>query len=654
MLCLLLVTQFVVLLAYAMSTLAQNWPTDWSESLFNPPAFPIAGRSPYLNTCNNAITGWYALVSVDGQAYRISGATDVANVTTANQTAVEFTSTRTSFLFATGGIQINASFLSPVEPLDLVRQSLPFSYMTMSAKSVDGTAHSLLRYIGRIYCNRYKSAGPVKRYSEDAGIAQDATEYYTFKKIDGTTVSWAILNDTVNRATAANPNTTFGNTAQLSPRPVRDSLNNWTTLGIVVDRGNVESTPQPAVWTIGLVRSPTVQYRTRPGLEDRYPYFLSSYTDADSVMKAFLDDFPRAQSAAETFGSQILNAGQQFSAEYTDLLALTVPQVMGCMDITLSKSSDGSWNMSDVKVFTKNMGGIGTDVLVSTLSVNTVDTLYSAFPAFLYLNPELGGYMLSPLLENIGTTYPNATADGINNSHDYGVEETANMLIMTLAYSQRSGNGTLLKRHYPLLRNWAEYLENNTLTPSNQRSADFISDDVSPRNNQTNLALKGIIGIACMAKIAEIEGASTSDGQKRFNSYFELTYGQSDTHGLIYNLFADPLLQLSLVPVSVYGILDSLYAKIITDAPYGIPLENSVPNRTMTNWMAFAASTVSDSATRNSIIDLIHKYAASNENNVPFPSTYNPSSGSVSAASNSGINSPASGAPNLYPCLYLT
>lgn len=89
----------------------------------------------------------------------------------------------------------------------------------------------------------------------------------------------------------------------------------------------------------------------------------------------------------------------------------------------------------------------------STLSVNTVDVLYVAFPALLYLNPELAGYLLSPLLEyqdspahtlsyaarNIGelprllrdllwthliegSSYPSATADVINFSHDYGVE----------------------------------------------------------------------------------------------------------------------------------------------------------------------------------------------------------------------------------------
>ena len=115
-------------------------------------------------------------------------------------------------------------------------------------------------------------------------------------------------------------------------------------------------------------------------------------------------------------------------------------------------------------------------------SVNTVDVLYAALPAFLYLNPEIAGYLLSPLLEyqdspaytqsyaakNIGSSYPNATADGITTIHDYRIEgkvnflfqlmethygpaETANMLIMTLAYSQRSGNGTFLSKHVRML-----------------------------------------------------------------------------------------------------------------------------------------------------------------------------------------------------------
>ena len=71
--------------------------------------------------------------------------------------------------------------------------------------------------------------------------------------------------------------------------------------------------------------------------------------------------------------------------------------------------------------------------------MNTVDTLYAALPAFLYLNPEIVGYLLSPLLEyqdssaytlgyaarNIGSSYPSAIADGITDSHDYRIEGKA-------------------------------------------------------------------------------------------------------------------------------------------------------------------------------------------------------------------------------------
>ena len=130
----------------------------------------------------------------------------------------------------------------------------------------------------------------------------------------------------------------------------------------------------------------------------------------------------------------------------------------------------------------KNFGGYGSDSGGQDESINTVDTMYAVFPALLYLNPELAGGLLRPLLEfmdsssftlpysakHAGSAYPNATADGINTDHNYGVEESANMIIMILAYSQRSGNGTFISNHYTLLRGWAEYLESNTLTPMNQ------------------------------------------------------------------------------------------------------------------------------------------------------------------------------------------
>lgn len=74
-------------------------------------------------------------------------------------------------------------------------------------------------------------------------------------------------------------------------------------------------------------------------------------------------------------------------------------------------------------VFMKNYGTYGSDSGGQTQSVNTVDAIFAAFPVFLYLNPELGGGLLRPLLEymdssaftlnyaakNIGSANPNAT-----------------------------------------------------------------------------------------------------------------------------------------------------------------------------------------------------------------------------------------------------
>lgn len=124
----------------------------------------------------------------------------------------------------------------------------------------------------------------------------------------------------------------------------------------------------------------------------------------------------------------VKSAGLAKTSNLANLLALTLRQAMGSIDIALLRKNDG-FDISDVKVFMKPMGQVGT-----VGGVNSVETLYSAFPAFLYLNPDLVGYLLTPLLEyqesgaytlpyapqNLGNSYPVAT--GNNSAHGFGVE----------------------------------------------------------------------------------------------------------------------------------------------------------------------------------------------------------------------------------------
>lgn len=133
------------------------------------------------------------------------------------------------------------------------------------------------------------------------------------------------------------------------------------------------------------------------------------------------------------------------------------------------------------------------------------------------------------------------------------------MIIMTLAYAQRANDNPYLSQHYKILKQWAEFLIEEALVPDNQISTDDFAGSLA---NQTNLALKGIIGIQAMAQIANrignaADGANYTSIAHEYiaewqnygisNSdppYTELSYGGNATYGLLYNLFADAALGL--------------------------------------------------------------------------------------------------------------
>lgn len=64
-----------------------------------------------------------------------------------SQTAYDFTSTRSSFTMDVAGkVSMNITFLSPVTPNDLKRQSLTFSYLNVDVVSSDGQNHDVELY----------------------------------------------------------------------------------------------------------------------------------------------------------------------------------------------------------------------------------------------------------------------------------------------------------------------------------------------------------------------------------------------------------------------------------------------------------------------------------------------------------------------------
>jgi hypothetical protein len=67
--------------------------------------------------------------------------------TLVTQESAEFTSQRTTFIMNVGGkVSMNVTFLSPLNPTDLKRQSIIGSYLDVSVVAIDGATHTVHLY----------------------------------------------------------------------------------------------------------------------------------------------------------------------------------------------------------------------------------------------------------------------------------------------------------------------------------------------------------------------------------------------------------------------------------------------------------------------------------------------------------------------------
>ena len=74
--------------------------------------------------------GWSIAVRVDGTAYSLFGNPGIGTPAVLNN--AEYTATHSIFNFSAGLATVSLDFFSPVSPHNLLRQSLPFSYLTVS------------------------------------------------------------------------------------------------------------------------------------------------------------------------------------------------------------------------------------------------------------------------------------------------------------------------------------------------------------------------------------------------------------------------------------------------------------------------------------------------------------------------------------------
>ncbi|KAF8300411.1 DUF1793-domain-containing protein [Clavulina sp. PMI_390] len=649
---------------------------------FVPSAIPLAVRSPYTSAWlpggtggslsgtwpqfwTGATLGWTCYVRVDGTTYTILGAPSVSGATLATQTSLKITSTTSTFVLTAGPVTVTATFLSPIEPTDFLRGSLPFSYLSITTKATDGNSHLIQVYadtsgewvstdntqtvnwstnVGTVVAHQVQLATQTT-YGESGDMVQSGSAWHGI--LNTGAVTYQSGQDAVVRA-AFIANGNLPNTQDTNYRAIS---NDWPVFGLSKDIGSTsDSTSNPVIFAVGHARSPNIQYITTGSvLEDRYPYYAATYSTPLSALTFFLSttEYNAAVSAAATFDAKVQSDGSAISSAYADILALSARQVMGGIEITISKSSSGSYNTGDIMAFMKEISSDG--------NVNTVDVIFPSWSFWLYVNPILGAYLLQPLfiyqqsgmypnkwsVHDMGASYPKAIGHNDGADEAMPVEECGNMLIMALSYAQKSGDTSQLSADYSLLAQWTSYLVSDSLIPANQISTDDFEGSLA---NQTNLAIKGVVGIGAMGEIASLLG-KTSDAtnyttiattyvpkilsyaQASTGDHLTLAYGQTSTWGLMYNMFGDKLLGLNLFSSSLYTQQTNWYAS--HGLTYGLPLDTRHSTWSKSDWQILTSAIVTSTSVRDLFINGVHAYAADGKNTNPLSDWFDASAGTV-------------------------
>ncbi|KAI0834201.1 DUF1793-domain-containing protein [Hypoxylon sp. FL0890] len=363
------------------------------------------------------------------------------------------------------------------------------------------------------------------------------------------------------------------------------------------------------IFTFALTQNPVVQFASARGLTLMRPLWASYFSNAHEMLQYHYDDYDTAVYLATNYSEQLAkDAYASGSQDYQDIAALSARQVLGATQF--------SGTPDNPIIFLKEISSNG--------NFQTVDVIFPAFPFFLYTNPQWLAYLLEPLLEHqlsgqypndysmhdLGFHFPNATGHSDGLDEYMPVEECGDMLIMGLALVNALRDNTQpafvrtapqeavllnlestkkehlvnpygmdltwedmgttgekaaakwVKRSYKLWQQWTGYLVRESLIPANQLCTDDFAGWLA---NQTNLALKGIIGIKAMSEMANVIGdeakskwySNVADeyiekwqefGLSRDKTHAKLAYTWYGSWTTLYNIFADALLCFHLPP----------------------------------------------------------------------------------------------------------
>lgn len=532
-----------------------------------------------------------------------------------------------------GSREFILDFFSPVSPKNYLRQSLPFSYLTVTLAAGDSASVQIYSDIDSSWAGQTSDSSWSYTTSGSTGVFQiETVGAATFSQNSDGQALWGSAiyatrpSNSSSFSTASGPSLNvreiFVNNGNLTGDHA-----NWSSTGVVALAHDLGTTAHGSAVTfaIGHVREESINFLgdTQTG------YYRATYSSTVDAVVHFLDDYDDANTESVRLDKLVEDTGtSSYGTNYSDILALSVRQVYGGIEVTIPNDS---LDKSEARAFIKEISSDG--------NINTVDVIFATFPIFYVLSPEIIKLLIAPVFEYMGTSayarsyavheiganYPNATGHP-SDGEEMPVEESGNMIFLTYAYQAATGNTDLATTYSTQLRQYADYLHQNGLYPVSQLS---LNDALGELANQTNLAVKAAVGLATYGALSGQSNYTTAGkdfagkiwsgrlGTDAKGSHFLIQYG-TDPWFLVYNHYPDLVFGLNVFPDEAYNATTEFYPTVRSAA--GMPLDGRI-GWGQTNWQSFVAATVNGD-TRGILISDLHTYISNGLNSAPFCDRY--------------------------------
>jgi hypothetical protein len=289
---------------------------------------------------------WSVIARVNGKTYSLFGVPRPGDdIQPGSLTSADFSATHTTFTVTASDVKFVLDFFSPMSPHNYVRQSMPFSYLTVSTSSLNSGTPSVQIYsdmdnswVGQFGDNIQLdwnwaatqeitqvftlSQNGTAKFSEEADMALWGTAAYCTRE-NASKLSNAVGNvDEVRNSFATNDNLAGG--GDFRPGSV---------FAYSHDLGSLQNT-ENVTFVIGHVRDPAVSYHGG----DRSSYWQSVCKDINCGCVHALDDLHAADEESRNLDAYLAST-KVGSANHSDILVLSTRQTFGALELTIPSDS---------------------------------------------------------------------------------------------------------------------------------------------------------------------------------------------------------------------------------------------------------------------------------------------------------------------------